>query len=120
MFRTVKFQIPQIFVERPELSIELICNASSSSGNAFCSVANTIAYYFGPCLVINTDSKNKDAAIKYEMEFEHDLEALCWDPEGRCLIVADSQNNLHFVDNCGNLVFSYRILPGNISILSII
>jgi len=118
----------------PDVQISLDCVDSSPEfrGGVSASVDTVVsATAFTPdkllvavghqcCLTIsiNPRSKNgKDAdeddeeAEETSLEFDEPIDALEWDPEGRCLIVGDASGTLHFVTREGEVVFSHGILP---------
>lgn len=73
---------------------------------ATCSATGVMALGVGSCLTL-IDGKSANI----ELEFEHEIIALCWDPKGTCLIVGDATNCLHFINKDAALLFSYSNLP---------
>ena len=68
----------------------------------------------GKCLTIVDGREGPDRLEDIvDIEFEHDIASITWDPEGSCLLVADKSGLLHFVTpTSGTILFSHRVIPG--------
>ena len=77
---------------------------------SLCQLTNTIAIGLNTCLIIagvSDFAKSPESII--ELEFTHEISSLCWDLDGRCLIVGDFANTLHFVSIEGAILCSYPV-----------
>lgn len=58
-----------------------------------------------------SESDSDSESDETTLEFDNIIDALEWDPEGRCVIVGDASGTLHFVTKQGDVVFSHSIVP---------
>lgn len=52
--------------------------------------------------------------IKADLEFDAELVAACWDLSEGCVVIADAGGTLHMVKPDGTVLFSKKIVAGNI------
>jgi hypothetical protein len=89
----------------------------SSGGGAFraCSHGSFVAVANGRCLsMINLKSSADEDLIVAEIEFDNEIDAICWNPEGSVLVIADSSGTIHFVTQEGSLVYSRKMFQGTV------
>ena len=72
--------------------------------------SSRMAVAIGPELTIVTSLRMDKVEDKCEVEFDADIQIICWGVDAKCLIVGDSCGTLHFVTVTGELLFSRRVL----------
>ena len=78
------------------------------------SVSNTLT-------IINAaSSSTKSVSESLDVEFENDIEAICWGGNGQCLIVGDSSGVIHFLTTGGDVLYSRRIMNSKFMLFQII
>jgi hypothetical protein len=53
-----------------------------------------------------------------DVEFQDTVQAMCWDQNGQALLATDASGTLHFVNVAGTILFSRKLIPGMIMLLS--
>ena len=92
----------------------------AGSKNDACLFDKTLALGNGSCCLTLINIENSSSAdlnssqdpVIAEIEFDHQVDALCWEPDGRCLVASDRSGTIHFITRDGVLVYSRRVFQG--------
>ena len=115
MISLQELETTQIYTEKHEMVVDMgsrVSDAELQSAIFNQGSINFIALAKTNILNVSMFGSSDAATSEYSLEFDRDIDGICIDPSGCCIIVSDMGGYLHFVsittDNCG-LIFTHKI-----------